>query len=49
MQFAVAPISVGFILALVALVLIIVFVVTGQMPLLPLGVVLLLLALARLC
>ena len=48
MNFTVQPFSVGFILAIIAIILIIVLLVTGQMPLLWLGLVLLLLAVSRL-
>lgn len=48
MNFSVQPISVGFVLAIIAIILVIVLLVTGQMPLLWLGLVLLLLAVSRL-
>ena len=48
MNFSVQPFSVGFILAIIAIILVIVLLVTGQMPLLWLGLVLLLLAVSRL-
>jgi hypothetical protein len=48
MQVGIAPISIGFVIALVVLVLVVVFIVVGQLPLLPLGLLIGLLALARL-
>lgn len=48
MNVSVAPISIGFILAIVVLILVIVLIVVGQIPLLPLGAILILLALSRL-
>jgi hypothetical protein len=47
MQMSIQPVSIGFILALVALVVVIVLMIMGQLSL-PIGGVLLLLALARL-
>jgi hypothetical protein len=49
MQVGVAPISIGFILAIIALILVVVFVAIGQLPLMPFGVILALLCIARLC
>jgi hypothetical protein len=48
MQFTVQPVSVGFILAIVSLVIVLVLCVTGQMPFLWIGAVLLMLCVSRL-
>jgi hypothetical protein len=48
MQLGVQPVSIGFILAVVALILILILCVTGQMPFLWLGAILILLAVSRL-
>jgi len=48
MQVGIQPVSIGFILAVVALIIIVVLLVTGQLPFLWLGLVLLLLAISRL-
>jgi len=49
MQVGIAPISVGFLIALIALILVLILCVTGQMPFLWLGAILCLLAISRLC
>lgn len=49
MQVGIAPVSIGFILAIIAIVITIVLILIGQLPLMPFGVLFLLLALARLC
>jgi hypothetical protein len=49
MQVGIQPISIGFLLALVALVLVLILCVTGQMAFLWVGAVLTLLCLSRLC
>lgn len=48
MQVGIQPVSIGFILGVVALIVIVVLLVTGQLPFLWLGLVLLLLAVSRL-
>lgn len=48
MQLGIQPVSIGFILAVVALILILILCVTGQMEFLWLGAILCLLALSRL-
>jgi len=47
MQFQVQPIGVGSILALLALIIVVVLLITGQLPFLWLGLILLLLAASR--
>jgi hypothetical protein len=49
MQFSVQPVSVGFLIALIALILVLILMVTGQIPFLWVGVILCLLAVSRLC
>lgn len=48
MQVGIQPVSIGFILAVVALIIIVALLVTGQLPFLWTGVILLTLAVSRL-
>jgi hypothetical protein len=49
MQIGIAPVSIGFVLAIIALVILVVLMVMGTIPLMWTGLVLLLLCLSRLC
>lgn len=48
MQVGIQPVSIGFVLAAIALIIIVALLVTGQLPFLWLGVILLTLAVSRL-
>lgn len=49
MNVSIAPMSVGFLIALLALILVVVLMITGAIPLVWTGVILAMLAISRLC